>query len=219
MICPLEEAFRHRRPGGGTGEPPRRETEGSPADGEGDWRGGTRDRGPPPLEGAPTWRPEDGQERREGWDQGREQAEDLRVHERGRSRERVREEGGRTGHALRGERCPRDRGEPSRGEAERATWSERRERRERQRPARGPQREGRYWEAGLREEWSRDAAREHRRSPQDPAPPGGRETGPIPQEWGSLPAPNPRTGEGSCHLGSGAGHQTKPVGIGAVEGH
>ena len=113
VICPLEETFCHRRPGGETGESPRREAEGRPADRAGDWRVETQDQGPLPLERAPTWRPEDGRERREGWDPRREQAEDLRVHEREQSRERLHEEGGRASHTLRGERCPRDRGEPS----------------------------------------------------------------------------------------------------------
>ena len=39
VICPLEETFRHSRLGEGTGEPPRGETEGSPANREGNWRG------------------------------------------------------------------------------------------------------------------------------------------------------------------------------------
>ena len=82
------------------------------------------------------------------------------MQEQERSREGFHKEGGRASHALRGERCLRDGGEPSRGEAEQATWSKRHERREHQELARGPQREGRYWEAGLREEWSRSAARD-----------------------------------------------------------
>ena len=77
-----------------------------------------------------------------------ERAENLRGRERGRSRERLHEEGGRAARTPSGERCPQLRAESSRGEAERATCDERSERRERQGPAADPQREGRYWEAG-----------------------------------------------------------------------
>ena len=103
---------------------------------------------------------------------------------RGQSRERPHEEGGRATRPLSGERYPRDRGESSRGETERATWNERRERRERHGPARGPSGKAATGNA----KW------EQRRPPKDPAPPGKRETEPMPPEWGSLPAPTPELG-------------------------
>ena len=43
VICPLEEASRHQRPGDGTGEPPGRENGGSSTDRDNHWRRGALD--------------------------------------------------------------------------------------------------------------------------------------------------------------------------------